>query len=52
MSDYMDTYESLMNKHDACIKKAIRYAHKKDWRLATFYKHAAEGYKEKARALK
>lgn len=52
MFDYIDTYESLMNKHDTCIKKAIKYAHKKEWCLATFYKHAAEGYKEKARALK
>lgn len=51
MGNYIETYESLMNKHDICIKKAVAYAHKKDWKLASFYKRAAEGFKDKARHL-
>ena len=44
-------YEELMNKSDECCLKAIDYAKKGDWNMATFYKNASIGFKEKALKL-
>ena len=48
----MTKYEELMNKSDECLKKAVQYAKKNDWNMATFYKNASDGFKIKARNLK
>lgn len=45
---YKDTFETLMNKSDIACKKAIDYANKNDWNMATFWKNASIGYKNKA----
>lgn len=47
----MTKYEELMNKSDECCLKAIQYAKKQDWNMATFYKNASNGFKQKARNL-
>ena len=47
----MTKYEELMNKSDECCLKAIDYAKKGDWNMATFYKNASIGFKEKALKL-
>ena len=47
----MTKYEELMNKSDECCLKAIDYAKKDDWIMATFYKNASIGFKEKALKL-
>ena len=44
----MTNYEKLMNKSDECCLKAIDFAKKNDWNMATFYKNASIGFKEKA----
>lgn len=44
----MTKYEELMNKSDECCLKAIKFAKKNDWNMATFYKNASVGFKEKA----
>ena len=44
----MTRYEELMNKSDECCLKAIKFAKKNDWDMATFYKNASIGFKEKA----
>lgn len=44
----MTKYEHLMNKSDECCLKAIDYAKKGDWNMATFYKNASVGFKKKA----
>lgn len=44
----MTKYEKLMNKSDECCLKAIKFAKKNDWDMATFYKNASVGFKEKA----
>ena len=44
----MTKYEELMNKSDGCCLKAIKFAKKNDWDMATFYKNASIGFKEKA----
>lgn len=44
----MTKYEKLMNKSDECCLKAIKFAKKNDWDMATFYKNASIGFKEKA----
>ena len=44
----MTKYEELMNKSDECCLKAIDFAKKNDWDMATFYKNASIGFKEKA----
>ena len=44
----MTRYEELMNKSDECCLKAIDFAKKNDWDMATFYKNASVGFKEKA----
>lgn len=42
------SYKELMNKSDLACKKAIFFAKKGDWNMATFWKKASLGYKEKA----
>ena len=42
------SYAVLIDKHDYCIRQAINYALAKDYDMAAFYKHAAEGYKKRA----
>ena len=44
----MTKYEELMNKSDECCLRAIKFAKKNDWNMATFYKNASVGLKEKA----
>ena len=44
----MTEYEKLMNKSDECCLRAIKFAKKNDWNMATFYKNASIGFKEKA----
>ena len=44
----MTKYEELMNKSDECCLRAIKFAKKNDWDMATFYKNASIGFKEKA----
>lgn len=44
----MTKYEELMNKSDECCLRAIKFAKKNDWNMATFYKNASVGFKEKA----
>ena len=44
----MTEYEKLMNKSDECCLRAIKLAKKNDWNMATFYKNASIGFKEKA----
>lgn len=44
----METYETLMKKSDECCQKAIQFYHKGDYDMATFWKNASIGYKEKA----
>ena len=44
----MTKYEELMNKSDDACKKSIEFAKKGDWNMATFWKKASIGYKEKA----
>ena len=44
----MTKYEKLMNKSDECCLRAIKFAKKNDWNMATFYKNASIGFKEKA----
>ena len=44
----MTKYEELMSKSDRCCLKAIDFAKKNDWCMATFYKNASIGFKEKA----
>lgn len=47
----MTKYEQLMNKSDECCLKAIEFAKKGDNAMATFFKNASTGFKEKARNL-
>lgn len=47
----MTKYEELMNKSDDACKKAIEFAKKGDWNMATFWKNASNGFKEKARNM-
>ena len=44
-------YQELMEKSDNACKKAIKFAKKRDWKMATFWKNASIGYKEKALKL-
>ena len=44
----MTKYEELMNQLDECCLKAIDFVKKNDWNMATFYKNASIGFKEKA----
>ena len=44
----MTKYEKLRNKSDECCLRAIKFAKKNDWNMATFYKNASVGFKEKA----
>lgn len=44
----MTKQEELMNKSDKCCFRAIDFAKKNDWSMATFYKNASIGFKEKA----
>ena len=44
----MTKYEKLMNKSDECCLRAIKFAKKNDWNMATVYKNASVGFKEKA----
>lgn len=44
----MIKYEELMNKSNECCLRAIKFAKKNDWNMATFYKNASIGFKEKA----
>lgn len=44
----MTKYEELMNKSDEYCLRAIKSAKKNDWNMATFYKNASVGFKEKA----
>lgn len=44
----MTKYEKLMNESNECCLKAIKFAKKNDWNMATFYKNASVGFKEKA----
>lgn len=47
----MTKYEELMNKSDECCLRAIKFAKKNDWDMATFYKNASIGFREKASNL-
>ena len=47
----MTKYEELMNKSDECCLRAIKFAKNKDWDMATFYKNASIGFREKASNL-
>lgn len=44
----MTKYEELMNKSDEYCLRAIKFAKKNDWNMATFYKNASVGFKKKA----
>lgn len=44
----MTKYEELMNKSNECCLRAIKFAKKNDWDMATFYKNASVGFKKKA----
>lgn len=44
----MTEYEKLMNKSNECCLRAIKFAKKNDWDMATFYKNASVGFKKKA----
>lgn len=44
----MTKYEELMNKSNKCCLRAIKFAKKNDWDMATFYKSASVGFKKKA----
>ena len=44
----MTKYGELMNKSDECCLKAIKFAKKNDWDMATFYKNASVGFRKKA----
>ena len=44
----MTKYEKLMNKSDECCLRAIKFAKKNDWDMATFYKNASIGFRKKA----
>ena len=44
----MTKYEKLMNESDECCLRAIKFAKRNDWNMATFYKNASIGFKEKA----
>lgn len=44
----MTKYESLMNKSDRACLTAIKFAKRGDMLMATFWKNASNGYKEKA----
>ncbi len=48
----MTRYEKLMSQSDECCRKAIQYAKKQDWYMATFYKNASNDFKARARNLK
>lgn len=41
-----------MNQSDECSRKAVEYAKKNDWNMATFYKNASNDFKARARNLK
>lgn len=41
-------FEKLMMEKDWCIQIAINCVNKKDFELAAFYYHAAEGLQDKA----
>lgn len=41
-------YVELMEKSNWCCLKAIEFASKGERELATFYKNASEGFKQKA----
>ena len=47
----MTRYERLMNKSDECCIKAIEFCKKGDCAMATFFKNASIGFKEKALKL-
>lgn len=47
----MNKYAVLMEKSDACCLKAIEFAKKGDYAMATFWKNASIGLKERARNL-
>lgn len=47
----MTKYESLMNKSDEACLTAIKFAKQGDNLMATFWKNASNGYKEKALQL-
>ena len=44
----MTKYEELMNKSDECCLRAIKFTKRNDWNMATFYRNASVGFKEKA----
>lgn len=48
----MNEYIRLMEKSDACITKAVAYAKQNDWCMATFWKNASIGFKNRALNLK
>lgn len=47
----MTKYETLMNKSDEACLTAIKFAKQGDNLIATFWKNASNGYKEKALQL-
>lgn len=47
----MTKYESLMNKSNEACLTAIKFAKQSDNSMATFWKNASNGYKEKALQL-
>ena len=47
----MTNYEYLITMSDECCLKAIEFAEKQDWLMATFWKNASIGFKEKALKL-
>ena len=44
----MTKYEKLTDESNECCLKAIKFAKKNDWNMATFYRNASVGFKEKA----
>ena len=44
----MTKYEELIYLSDECCLRAIKFTKKNDWSMATFYKNASVGFKEKA----
>ena len=49
--ELMTKYESLMNKSDEACLTAIKFAKQGHNLMATFWKNASNGYKEKALQL-
>ena len=47
----MTKFEKLMEKSNLCCQKAIEFAQKGDWNMASFFKNASIGFEQRARNL-